>query len=95
MKPEPVVLHDPTSELSTAMRPRRAPPQSLDGKVVALFDIGKIRSDEFLDHVAARLDARGIANFRIGKPTNAKTAPVEILQRIALQADVVVQALAD
>ena len=95
MKPEPIVLHDPTSELMAPMRPRCAPPESLDGKVVALFDIGKTRSDEFLDHVAARLDARGIANFRIGKSTNAKTAPTEILQRIASEADVVIQALAD
>ena len=92
---ESVVLHDPTAETTAPMRLRRPPPTDLEGKTVALFDIGKIRSDEYLDHIATRLSARGIANFRIGKPTNAKTAPVEVLQRTATEADVVVMALAD
>ena len=95
MKSEPIVLHDPTAETTAAMRQRRPPPASLEGKTVALFDIGKIRSDEYLDHVADLLTDRGIANFRIGKPTNAKTAPVDILQQTAADADVVVMALAD
>ncbi|MDE2878526.1 MAG: hypothetical protein OXO55_06385 [Gemmatimonadota bacterium] len=89
------VLHDPTSELAPAMRPRRAPPPSLEGRVVALQGIGKLRSDEFLDHVKTRLDALGIATIRTDKPTNARRAPTELLQRIAAEADVVVQALAD
>ena len=95
MRPESVVLYDPTSEFTAATRTRRPPPDSLEGQVVALFDIGKIRSDEFLDHVATLLDARGVANFRIGKPTNAKTAPVDVLQQTASRASVVVMALAD
>lgn len=89
------VLHDPTSELAPEMRPRRAPPPSLEGRVVALQGIGKLRSDEFLDHVKARLDALGVATIRTDKPTNARRAPTELLQRIAAEADVVVQALAD
>ena len=94
MNNERVVLHDPTAETTAGMRPRRTPPTTLEGKTVALFDIGKIRSDEYLDHVAVRLNARGILNFRIGKPTNAKTVPIDILQRTAAKADVVVMALA-
>ena len=89
------VLHDPTSELAPEMRPRRAPPSSLEGRVVALQGIGKQRSDEFLDHVRTRLEALGIATIRTDKPTNARRAPTELLQRIATEADVVVQALAD
>lgn len=89
------VLHDPTSERAPEMRPRRAPPASLEGRVVALQGIGKLRSDEFLDHVKTRLDARGIRTIRTDKPTNARRAPTELLQRIATEADVVVQALAD
>ncbi|MDE2720797.1 MAG: hypothetical protein OXI31_09200 [Gemmatimonadota bacterium] len=89
------VLHDPTSELAPEMRPRRAAPPSLQGRVVALQGIGKQRSDEFLDHVKTRLEARGIATIRTDKPTNARRAPTGLLQRIATEADVVVQALAD
>ncbi len=89
------ILHDPTSELAPEMRPRRAPPPSLEGRVVALQGIGKLRSDEFLDHVKARLDACGIETIRTDKPTNARRAPAELLQRIATEADLVVQALAD
>ena len=87
--------HAPTSELAPEMRPRRAPPPSLEGRVVALQGIGKLRSDEFLDHVKTRLEARGIETIRTDKPTNARRAPPELLQRIATEADVVVQALAD
>lgn len=90
-----LILHDPTAELSSTQRPRRAPPASLDGKVVALFDIGKPRSDEFLDGLEARLSERGVQTARYAKPTNTRTAPVETLQAIATEADVVVVALSD
>ncbi len=89
------ILHDPTSERAPEIRPRRTPPASLEGRVVALQGIGKLRSDEFLDHVKTRLDALGIETIRTDKPTNARRAPVELLQRIATEAHVVVQALAD
>ena len=95
MNHESMILHDPTAETTATLRRRLTPPPSLKGRTVALFDIGKIRSDEYLDHLAARLHSRGIANFRIGKPTNAKSAPTEVLQRTAAEADVVVLALAD
>ena len=91
----PIVLHDPTSELSPTVRTRLAPPTTLEGKTVALLDIGKIRSDEFLDHVQTRLVSRGLDVLRTAKPTNAKAAPVEVIQQIVAGADVVVEALAD
>lgn len=90
-----IQLHDPTAELSPTRRPRRAPPESLDGKTVALFDIGKTRSDEFLDSLEKLLAARGITTARYAKPTNAKIAPTETLQAVATEADLVVSALAD
>ena len=89
------VLFDPTSERSPTKRPRLAPPQSLEGKTVALLDLGKIRSDEFLDTVEARLTERGLDVFRAAKPTNAKPAPTAVIHEIGERADVVVEALAD
>lgn len=90
-----IVLHDPTSEAAPMMRQRLAPPSSLEGKTVALLDLGKIRSDEFLDYVEDRLRARGIDVLRVAKPTNAKPAPLELVQEIVEGAHVVVEALAD
>ena len=77
------------------MRPRRTPPDSLDDKIVALFDIGKPRSDEFLDALEVQMSQRGIKTARYAKPTNTRTSPIETLQAIAADADVVVVALAD
>jgi hypothetical protein len=88
-------LHDPTAELSPTRRPRCTPPKSLDGKVVALFSIGKTRSDEFLDSLEKQLSDRDVKTARYAKPTNVRTAPVEMLQAIATEADLVVAALSD
>ena len=90
-----IQLHDPTAELSSVLRERCQPPSNLEGKTVALFDIGKIRSDEFLDHVEQLLQEKEIQTARYAKPTNTRVAPTEIMQKIALEADVVVSALAD
>ena len=88
-------LRDPTAETAALKRPRLAPPRSLDGLTVALMDIGKTRSDEFLDAVEARLRERSIAVKRYRKPTNTKTAPTEVIQTIAEEADVVLIGLSD
>ena len=90
-----IVLHDPTAELTSSIRPRLAPPASLDGKTVALLDIGKPRSDEFLDGLECLMAERSITTRRYAKPTNTRTAPIATLQAIASQADVVVIALSD
>ncbi len=89
------ILHDPTSELAPELRPRLTPPASLDGKTVALLDLGKTRSDEFLDALEIRLRDRGIDVMRTAKPTNAKPAPADVIDRIVAGAHVVVEALAD
>ena len=90
-----VVLHDPTSEATPSVRPRVLPPARLDGKTVGLLDLGKSRSAEFLDHLQARLECRGLATRRFAKPTNAKPATAAVLSELAARADVVVEALAD
>jgi hypothetical protein len=88
-------LRDPTAETSAIKRPRVKPPASLEGRTVALFDIGKTRSDEFLDHVEKRFAEHGIKTRRYAKPTNAKVAPVEVMQNVATEADAVLIALSD
>ena len=88
-------MRDPTGETSAVQRERLRPPESLDGLTIGLLDIGKTRSDEFLDSVDALLTERGIKVRRYAKPTNAKPAPVEVLQSLATECDLVVEALAD
>jgi hypothetical protein len=88
-------MRDPTAETTSIKRARIAPPESLEGLTIALFDIGKARSNEFLDEVEKRLKARGLATRRYAKPTNAKVAPVEVLQKVATEAQAVLIALSD
>ena len=88
-------LRDPTAETSAIKRPRVKPPASLEGLTIGLFDIGKTRSDEFLDQIEKRLVERGLKTKRYAKPTNAKVAPVEVMQRVVGEADAVLIALSD
>jgi len=89
------VLVDPTGEVEPARREPLARPASLDGEIVALLDISKARGDVFLDRLDMRLGERGIAVKRYRKPTFARTAPIAVKQRIAAEAAVVVEGLAD
>jgi hypothetical protein len=88
-------LRDPTAETSAIKRPRVKPPASLAGLTVGLFDIGKTRSNEFLDQVEKRLGERGLKTRRYAKPTNAKVAPTEVMQQVVSEADLVLIALSD
>jgi len=88
-------LRDPTAETTAIKRPRVKPPATLDGLTIALFDIGKTRSSEFLDQVEKRLHARGLKTARFGKPTNAKVATTEVMQKVAAEANAVLIALSD
>jgi hypothetical protein len=88
-------MRDPTPETSPLKRARLAPPPSLEGCTVGLFDIGKTRTKEFLDRVEFRLRERNIRTYRCGKPTNAKVATPENLQKIAEEVDVVLIGLSD
>ena len=88
-------MRDPTAETSSVKRPRKTPPSSLEGLTIGLFDIGKARTDEFLNQVEKRFNERGLKTKRCGKPTNAKVATPENLQKISSEVDVVLIALSD
>lgn len=88
-------MRDPTAETTAVRRPRVKPPASLDGLTIGLFDIGKTRSDEFLDQVEKRFNERGLKVRRFAKPTNAKVAPTEVMQKVVAEADAVLIALSD
>lgn len=88
-------LIDPTAEREVAARPRVPRPAALDGLTVAVLDISKPRGDVFLDRIAERLGERGIAVKRYRKPTVTRPAPVPLQQQIALEAQIVVEGLAD
>lgn len=90
-----VLLRDPTPELASERRARRAPLASLRGKTLALMDIGKMRGAEYIDRLEERLRERGIATRRFAKPTNTRTAPDTLLQDIVAGCDAVVIALSD
>ncbi len=66
------------------------------GKTIALLDISKPGGSVFLDRIEARLRAQyGVAGvIREMKPTFAKPAPAEVLEKIR-GADAVIEALAD
>jgi hypothetical protein len=88
-------LRDPTAESSPTRRARLAPPPSIDGKTVALMDIGKSRGVEFLDRLEGHFKKAGVATRRYRKPTNTKVAPLELMQKIAAEAQLAVIALSD
>ena len=88
-------MRDPTAETSAVKRPRRAPPKSLEGKTIGLFDIGKTRTPEFLDQIEKRFNERGLKTKRFGKPTNAKVATSENLQKVASEVDLILIGLSD
>ena len=88
-------LLDPTAEREPVQRQPLAKPAKLDGLTVGLLDISKARGDVFLDRLDVLLSDRGITVKRYKKPTFARPAPVDLIQRIAGEVDVVVEGLAD
>ena len=90
-----IQLLDPTAETASVRRERRPPPPSLEGLTLGLLDIGKARGDAFLDRIETHFEDRGLAVKRYAKPTNTRTAPVDLAQTIAEEVDVVVDALSD
>ena len=89
------VVLDPTSERTPAARQLNPRPASLDGLTVGLLDISKARGDVFLDRLDELLQADGVSTRRYRKPTFAKPAPVDLRHEIAIQCEVVIEALAD
>ena len=86
---------DPTSERTVAARVRLDRPSSLAGVTVGLLDISKPRGDVFLDRIEERLVGVGATVKRYRKPTFTKPAPVDLRHEIAVECQVVIEALAD
>lgn len=86
---------DPTGERALAERARLARPASLEGLTVGLLDISKPRGDIFLNRIEQRLNEVGANVKRYRKPTFAKPAPVDLRHEIAMECQVVIEALAD
>jgi hypothetical protein len=74
----------------------RAPrPESLDGRRVVLLDITKNRGAEFLERIEEHLRRRGAETFRISKEIFSRPASTEVIERVAIHGDLVVEGLAD
>ncbi len=86
---------DPTGERTLAERSPVARPAALGGLTIGLIDISKPRGDVFLDRLEARLSDVGAQVRRYRKPTFSKPAPVDLRHRIAVECQVVIEALAD
>ena len=87
---------DPTGERASAERARVVrSASSVEGLTVGLLDISKPRGDVFLDRLQSVLEERGAVVRRYAKPTFTKPAPIDLRHEIAVQCDVVIEALAD
>ncbi len=86
---------DPTAELAPVERTRLPRPDSLVGKTVGLLDISKARGEVFLARLGELMAADGISVRHYKKPTFARVAPLELLQQMSVEVDLVVEALAD
>ncbi len=89
------IIIDPTGERSVVERTLTERPVSLEGRVVGLLDISKPRGDIFLNRIEERLTGLGAKVLRFKKPTFTKPAPVDLRHEIAMQCEVVIEALAD
>ncbi len=89
------VLLDPTSERNPAIRERLPRPKTLEGLKVGLLDISKMKGDIFLDRLEGLIRERGAEVLRFKKPTFTKPAPVDLRQKIAVECDAAIEALAD
>jgi hypothetical protein len=69
--------------------------RDLDGARIALLDITKAKGDVFLDRVEQLLRARGARPFRISKQIFSRPASTEVIEEIAIRADLAVEGLAD
>jgi hypothetical protein len=85
----------PFDERVREPEPLAARPDSLAGRRVVLLDIGKARSDEFLDRVERFLRDAGTTTQRFAKPFFSRPATSEVIEEIAIHGDLAVEALAD
>jgi hypothetical protein len=94
----PTVLVNPLDETVRSAGESAPRLQTLAGKTIGLLDISKPGGSLFLDRLEQLLKERyGVARVvRSVKPTFAKPAPAEVLDRlVAEKCDGVIEALAD
>jgi hypothetical protein len=85
----------PFDERVRAAEPLAPRPASIDGRHAVLLDISKNRGAEFLDRVEALLRAAGVTTARVTKEIFSKPAALGLIDEIAGEAGLVVEALAD
>ena len=85
----------PIDERAARPKPFAPRPETIEGARVALLDITKARGAEFLDRVEHLLRARGAAPFRISKEIFSRPASTEVIEQVAIRADLAVEGLAD
>ena len=85
----------PIDERTRAERPLAQRVPDLSGRRVALLDIRKARSDEFLDRVEELLQERGAETVRLAKERFSRPASTEVIEEAARRAELVVEGLAD
>lgn len=72
-------------------------PTRLDHLRIGFLDNTKAPVDKIMDYLGARLTAMvpGVTLFRISKPHPSLPVPADVLQNLAANADVVINALGD
>ena len=83
---------DERVRVAEPLAPRLA---SISDRRVVLLDIRKNRGAEFLDRIETHLQAAGALTARRSKEIFSKPARLALIDEIADQADLVVEALAD
>ena len=76
-------------------RARLAPPPSLDGKTVALMDIGKSRGEEFIDRLEGHFKKAGVATGATPSRPTPRWRRSALMQQIAAENQLAVIALSD
>lgn len=87
---------DPTDS-QVEVRRSALRPAALEGRVITLLDISKVKGDHFLDRLEEILRERveGASIIRRRKPTFARPAPDDLRQEIIATTELVIEALAD
>jgi len=85
----------PFDERVRAPEPIAPRPASISGRRVVLLDIRKNRGAEFLDRMQTHLEAAGAPTARRAKEIFSKPARLTLIDEIADDADLVIEALAD
>jgi hypothetical protein len=85
----------PFDERVRVPEPLAARPAGISGRRVVLLDIRKNRGAEFLDRIETLLRAAGAPTARRTKEIFSKPASLTLIDEIAGNADLVIEALAD